>query len=98
MTLTQIFETLNNEYNSGQFSINGDKIDWVYNSNGVGTPDEAEDRWLSFLGAKITAQNVIEGTDYEIIEDFERNSKIGFSVRAKTPVPNGYGSTRYSYF
>jgi hypothetical protein len=81
MDINQLYEILKNEYNSGTFFIENNMIGWYYASNGVDNPEDAEDRWLSFLGAKITAQNIIEGTDYVIFQKFERNNKIGFFIK-----------------
>jgi hypothetical protein len=85
--LEDVYKTLCNEYTSGTFTLEGDSVEWTYSTAGLGGSEEAEDRWLSFLGAKITARNVTEGTDFEIVENFERKHKIGFSVRKK-PTPD----------
>lgn len=86
MTITDVLLTLQNEYNSGQFYLDNEKVSWVYSTNGVNNLEEAEDRWLSFLGAKLTAEQVIDGTDYKIVEKFESNNKIGFSVEERQPL------------
>ncbi|AMS01336.1 virion protein [Bacillus phage AR9] len=83
MKLEELYQTLKNEYLSGKFYIEDNKINWIYSTEGVKSAEEAEDRWLSFLGAKITAENIIEGTNFEIIQKFESNNKIGFSIREK---------------
>ncbi|ALN97687.1 hypothetical protein Bp8pS_008 [Bacillus phage vB_BpuM-BpSp] len=80
MSLQDVYKTLKNEYNSGIFFLEDDKIGWVYNNEGVDTHEAAEDRWLSFLGAKLTAQNII-GEQFEIYEKFDCNHKIGFFIR-----------------
>jgi hypothetical protein len=80
MDLEQLFQTLKNEYNSGRFFMEGNRIGWIYKTNGVSTAEEAEDRWLSFLGAKLTVQSVIENLNYKMVEKFEINNRIGFFI------------------
>lgn len=84
--LAELREVLSAEYISGQFFLDGDKVSWIYSTEGVDNVEEAEDRWLSFLGAKLTAQQVIEGTDFEIVQKYESNNKIGFSIMKKTDI------------
>jgi hypothetical protein len=95
MTLEQVFLTLKNEYNSGIFFIEGNRIGWIYKSEGVSSPREAEDRWLSFLGAKLTAQEVIRDCNFRIVEKFEINNRIGFFIEetdeVKVECPNKKG-------
>jgi hypothetical protein len=86
MKLAELRETLSNEYISGQFFLDGDKVSWIYSTEGVDSAEKAEDRWLSFLGAKLTAQQLIEGTDLEIVQKFECSHKIGFSIMEKKSV------------
>jgi hypothetical protein len=86
MKLAELREVLSNEYISGQFFLDGEKVSWIYSTEGVDSVDKAEDRWLSFLGAKLTAQQTIEGTDFEIVQKFESNNKIGFSIMEKETV------------
>ena len=81
MDINQLYETLKKEYISGEFFIKDNKIGWFYKSEGVDCPEEAEDRWLSFLGAKITVQTVIEDTNFMIIQKFEINNRIGFFIK-----------------
>jgi hypothetical protein len=78
MTLEQLYKTLCNEYNSGRFFLEGNRIGWIYKTEGVSTAEEAEDRWLSFLGAKLTVQSIIGQSNFRMIENFEINNKIGF--------------------
>jgi hypothetical protein len=87
MNLEQLLLTLQNEYISGKFFMDGNRIGWIYNSVGASTPEEAEDRWLSFLGAKLTTQNIIESTGYRIVEKFEINNRIGFFIEGQ-PEPD----------
>jgi hypothetical protein len=86
MKLTELREILSNEYISGQFFLNGNKVSWIYSTEGVDSAEKAEDRWLSFLGAKLTAQQIIEGTDFEIVQKFESTGKIGFSIMEKETI------------
>jgi hypothetical protein len=80
MTLEQLYKTLCNEYNSGRFFLEGNRIGWIYKTEGVSTAEEAEDRWLSFLGAKLTVQSIISPSSFRMIENFEINNKIGFFI------------------
>jgi len=83
MTLAGIYQTLKNEYKSGQFFLQDGMIGWIYKTEGACNAKEAEDRWLSFLGAKITTETVIQDTDYEIYQKFDCNNRIGFFIREK---------------
>jgi len=80
MNLQDVYETLINEYNSGIFKLEDNKIEWNYNNDGVENYKAAEDRWLSFLGAKMTAETIIRDQPFKIIECFESNHRIGFSI------------------
>jgi len=91
MNLEHLLQTLTNEYNSGKFFIEDNRIGWIYNSGGVGTADEAEDRWLSFLGAKLTTETVIEGTGFKIVQKFEINNRIGFFIESCKPILPKFG-------
>lgn len=90
LKLAELYEILKNEYNSGIFSLDteNERIGWIYKSQGVNNYREAEDRWLSFLGAKLTAEAIISGTDYRMIQQFEINNRIGFFITHKDNLPN----------
>jgi hypothetical protein len=80
LTLEDIHRVLVNEYNSGCFRLDGEQVTWTYSSEGVDSAREAEDRWLSYLGAKITAEMVIENSEYTMKNLFETQNRIGFAI------------------
>ena len=83
MEIQKMFETLKDEFKPGVFTLEKDTILWQYSTNSAKNYNEAEDRYLSLMGAKCTFETLIND-DYEIDDIIESNHKIGFMIKRKT--------------